>query len=94
MLTLMSCDDPPMWVFNTMDALALDDSHIKHHPCHAIALWEQAAEVGLEARVAAPKLGLTPPCEDMVEFFLWHLLEKPDLCRRWHLKPPWEKDIS
>jgi acetyl esterase/lipase len=90
MLGLMSRDDPPMWVFNGMEALPLSENHIKHHPCHAIALWERAREVGLEARVAAPALGLTPPCEDMVEFFLWHLLEQPDLCPTWHSKPPWQ----
>ena len=56
-------------------------SRIYHNPLHAKALWKRAREVRLEARVYAPYVGLTAPCkDDMVDFFLWHLLALPDLC--------------
>ena len=78
-LQMMSRDDPPMYVSNSLRSSIHDD---KHHPLHAIALWRRAREVGLEVRAYAPWIGLTAPCEDLVDFFLWHLLSKPHLCKK------------
>jgi acetyl esterase/lipase len=36
--------------------------------------------MGLEVRAYARWIDFTAPCEDMVDFFLWHLLKKPHLC--------------
>jgi acetyl esterase/lipase len=93
-LARMSGDAPPIFV-RTRGPASLTDladlpidrvpqeaqNRIYHNPLHAKALWERAREVGLEARVYAPYVGLTAPCEDdLVDFFLWHLLAEPDLC--------------
>jgi carboxylesterase type B len=78
-LQMMSRDDPPMYVANKLRKSLHDD---KHHPLHAYALWRRAREVGLEVRAYAPWIGLSAPCEDLVDFFLWHLLNKPHLCKK------------
>jgi hypothetical protein len=78
-LRMMSREDPPMYVSNNLKESVADDVH---HPLHTKALWLRAREVGLEVRAYAPWIGLTAPCGDLVDFFLWHLLEQPHLCKK------------
>ncbi|MGD8237421.1 MAG: alpha/beta hydrolase fold domain-containing protein [Armatimonadota bacterium] len=78
MLALMSEDDPPLYVRNGMEGGTppKDRGHRNHHPLHATALKERAEEVGVEALVYAPAIGVEPPPdkqESLVEFFLRHL---------------------
>jgi hypothetical protein len=76
----MSSDDPPMRISNRGPSHISDLGDVEHHPLHAKVLWEKARKLRLEARVYAPQVDLTAPCEDMVDFLLWHLLDEPDLC--------------
>jgi hypothetical protein len=47
----------------------MDD--LNHHPLHAKAIKEKAEEVGLEAVVYAPGIGIADPSGiDLVNFFL------------------------
>ncbi len=71
----MSPGDPPFFVRNNdpggvpraVDAMA-------HHPNHARVLLQRAAEVGVEAIVFAPAIGIEPRSgEDLVAFFTRHL---------------------
>jgi acetyl esterase/lipase len=77
MLALMSKDDPPIYVSNTMEGgMPTDRNHLLHHPMHAVVLKERAEEVGLEALVYAPAMDVMPPRderESMTKFFLRHL---------------------
>ena len=77
MLGLMSKDDCPLYVFNKMrGGTPITQGHINHHPLHALALKERAVEVGLEAQVYAPAIGLKPPGEKyelLIDFILRHL---------------------
>jgi hypothetical protein len=77
MLGLMSKDDCPLYVFNKMrGGTSLTQGHINHHPLHALALKERSLEVGLEAQVYAPAIGLKPPeekQESLIDFILRHL---------------------
>jgi len=78
MLGLMSKDDAPLYVSNR--TTRADD--LNHDPRHAAALKKRADEVGLEAVVYAPSLGLSPaPGADvsLVEFFVKHLKPKLSL---------------
>lgn len=80
MLGFMSKDDAPIYVFNNMKGgTPTERGHINHHPLHAVALKKRAEEVGLEALVYAPAIGIEPPegkRESLVEFFLRHLRVK------------------
>ncbi len=68
----MDKDDPPFFVYNKHKAgVPSDQDDINHHPLHAKALKERAMEVGLEAIVYAPEIGLVDESgKDLVEFFL------------------------
>lgn len=82
MLALMSEDDPPLYVRNSAKGGTppTDRGHRNHHPRHAAALKKRAAEVGIEAQVYAPAIGIEPTAEEqesLVEFFLRHLGVKP-----------------
>jgi hypothetical protein len=76
-LQMMSWNDRPLYLSNKLEKNLHDD---KHHPLHTKALWRRARAVGLEVRAYAPWIDLTAPCEDLVDFFLWHLLKRPHLC--------------
>ncbi|MFA5533984.1 MAG: hypothetical protein WDA19_05795 [Mariniphaga sp.] len=44
---------------------------MNHHPLHAKAIRDKAVEVGLEAVVYAPEIGIEDPSgKDLVAFFL------------------------
>jgi hypothetical protein len=74
-LNQMSPDDPPFWIYNAMSGGSLKNRpHIEHYPYHAKALLERARQIGVEAVVWAPKIGIRPVSEeDMVAFFFRHL---------------------
>ena len=75
MLGLMSKDDPPLYVSNSMKGGTPENrGHMNHHPLHAAALGKRAKELGLEAEVHAKLIGIDPPdAEGLVGFFLRHL---------------------
>jgi len=75
MLSLMSGDDPPLYVWNpTKGGTPEDLGHRNHHPLHAAALKKRAEEVGIEAQVYARSIGIEPANpEGLVNFFLRHL---------------------
>ena len=78
MLAMMSNDDPPLYVRNNQQGGTppKDRGHRNHHPLHAAAVKQRADEVGIEAQVYAPAIGIEPPTEkqeSLVEFFLRHL---------------------
>ncbi len=79
MLGLMSKDDPPLYVANSMKGGTPENrGHRNHHPLHAAALKKRAEEVGLETEVHAGKIGIEPVNpEGLVKFFLRHLGAKP-----------------
>lgn len=68
----MDKNDPPFFVFNKRSAgLPMNTDELNHHPYHARALKEKADEVGVEAIVYAPEIGIIDPSgKDLVEFFL------------------------
>lgn len=80
-LTLISEDDPPVFVYNGMrggEIDPLDRGHVQHHPYHAIALKEALEEIKHPSMVYAPKIGVEPSEEermDLVDFFLKYLTE-------------------
>ncbi len=78
LITLMSRDDPPMFVHNSETGeVPTGYGHMAHHPNHARALKQRADEVGMEAVVYAPEIGLVDPSGDsLVSFFARHLLPK------------------
>ena len=73
MLLLMSSDDPPFWVRNTIEntGVPADLSELFHHTLHAVALSEQADIVGLEYQAYIPPLGIADPADEgVIEFLL------------------------
>lgn len=80
-LSLISEDDPPVFVYNGMrggEIDPLDRGHVQHHPFHAIALKEALEKIDHPSLVYAPKIGVEPPEEeqmDLVEFFSKYLSE-------------------
>jgi acetyl esterase/lipase len=78
MLALMSPDDPPLYASNGMEGGTppKNRGHTNHHPLHVAALKARAQEIGIEAQLYAPALGIEPPedeRESLMEFFLRHL---------------------
>lgn len=71
-LSKMDKNDAPVFVYNKHDAgVPTNQDELNHHPLHAKALKEKAEEVGLEAVVYAPEIGIIDPSgKDLVEFFL------------------------
>ena len=71
-LSEMDKDDPPVFICNYhKNGIPLNDDEINHHPLHAKAIKERADQVGLEAVVYAPEIGITDPSgKDLVGFFL------------------------
>ena len=77
-LSKMDKDDPPIFVFNKhKNGIPGNEDELNHHPLHAKAIKEKAGEVGLEAIVYAPEIGIFDPSgKDLVEFFLEKFFEK------------------
>lgn len=71
-LKKMSVDGAPFFVFNDKEAgIPTNEDELQHHPFHTKALKERADEVGLEAVVYAPAIGLIDESgKDLVEFLL------------------------
>lgn len=71
-LSKMDKNDPPIFVFNKhKNGIPANEDELNHHPLHAKAIKERAEEVGLEAIVYAPEIGIVDPSgKDLVEFFL------------------------
>jgi carboxylesterase type B len=76
LLELMSQDDPPVFMHNNdPGGVPSHMGHMAHHPNHARFLKQRAEQVGIEAVVFAPQIGLVDPSgEDLVSFFRRHLL--------------------
>ncbi len=71
-LRLMSKNDPPIFVFNKhKNGTPANEDELNHHPLHAKAIKNRADEVGIEAIVYAPEIGIFDPSgKDLVAFFL------------------------
>jgi hypothetical protein len=71
-LSEMDRDDPPIFVFNPQkNGIPANEDELNHHPLHAKAIKLKADEVGLDAVVYAPDIGIVDPSgKDLVEFFL------------------------
>jgi hypothetical protein len=71
-LSKMDKNDPPIFVFNKhKNGIPGNEDELNHHPLHAKAIKEKAGEVGLEAVVYAPEIGIIDPSgKDLVEFFM------------------------
>ena len=72
LIAKMDKHDSPIFIFNRHKA-GIPENHddIHHHPLHAKALKEKANQVGLEAIVYAPEIGINDPSgKDLVDFFL------------------------
>lgn len=72
----MDKHDSPVFIFNRHKAgIPENQDDINHHPLHAKALMEKARQVGLEAIVYAPEIGIADPSGlDLVDFFLKKLM--------------------
>jgi hypothetical protein len=71
-LSKMSADSAPFFVFNNKEAgIPTNADELQHHPLHAKALKDRADEVGLEAVVYAPAVGIEDKSgKDLVAFLL------------------------
>ena len=67
----MEKHDSPVFIFNFHKAgIPENQDDINHHPNHAKALKKKAEQVGLEAIIYAPEIGIIDPSGmDLVEFF-------------------------
>jgi len=70
-LAKMKNNSPPVFIYNKHRAgIPENQDDINHHPLHALTLHKRAAEVGLEAIVYAPELGIEDISgADVVGFF-------------------------
>ena len=66
----------PFFVYNRREAgIPTNDDELQHHPMHAKALKERAEEVGAEAVVYTPAIGIVDDSgKDLVDFFLEKLM--------------------
>lgn len=71
-LAKMKSTSPPIFIYNKHRAgIPENQDDINHHPLHAKALMKKAEEVGIEAIVYAPEIGiLNESGKDLVDFFL------------------------
>ena len=78
LLSMMDKNDPPVFVFNKhKNGIPSNDDERNHHPLHARAIREKAAEVGLRAIVYAPEIGIVDSSgKDLVAFFLEEFFKK------------------
>ncbi|KAF0238297.1 MAG: esterase/lipase-like [Prolixibacteraceae bacterium] len=76
-LAKMDKNSSPVYIHNRHKAGIPDNSDdINHHPLHAKKLKEKAEQVGLEAIVYAPEIGIMDPSgKDLVDFFLEKLAD-------------------
>ena len=72
----MNKNASPFFVYNRREGgIPTNDDELQHHPLHAKALKEKAEEVGAEAVVYAPAIGIQDEKgRDLVDFFLPKLL--------------------
>ncbi|HYQ59041.1 MAG TPA: alpha/beta hydrolase [Draconibacterium sp.] len=75
-LNKMTENAPPFFVFNHYEGgIPTTEDELQHHPLHARMLKDRAEEVGAEAIVYAPAIGISDPSgKDVVEFFIEKLL--------------------
>jgi carboxylesterase type B len=68
----MDKNDPPVFIFNRHKAgFPENQDDINHHPLHAKALKGKAQQVGLQAVVNAPEIGIFDDSgNDLVDFFV------------------------
>lgn len=71
-LAKMNKNAAPFFVFNKQKGgLPTNQDEINHHPLHAKVLKDKADEIGAEAIIYAPEIGILDPSgKDLVEFFL------------------------
>ena len=71
-LAKMKNTSPPVFIYNKHRAgIPENQDDINHHPLHALALMKKAEEVGIEAIVYAPEIGIQNESgKDLVDFFL------------------------
>lgn len=71
-LEKMTKNAPPFFVFNDYcGGTPTNQDELHHHPLHAKVLRDRAREVGAEAIVYAPAIGISDPSgKDVVEFFI------------------------
>jgi hypothetical protein len=62
----------PFFVFNKQKGgFPTTQDELNHHPFHAKALKEKAEDIGAEAIIYAPEIGISDPSgKDLVNFFL------------------------
>lgn len=73
-LTLLSDDDPPIWVNNEAKDGPPLFTDIQHHPHHAKKLKEYADKAGVQNTVYAPDIALgDPDGEGLIDFFVRYL---------------------
>ena len=77
-LSKMDKNDPPIFVFNKhKNGIPTNEDELNHHPLHAKAIKEKADEVGLEAVVYIPEIGIIDPSgKDLVDFFIEKFFRK------------------
>lgn len=76
MLDSMSSDDPPFWVHNTLpEEVPTTVGSLYHHPYHARALMERAAEVGVPVVGYIDALGVAHPSGETEWAFALRRLE-------------------
>ena len=71
-LNQMNENSSPFFVFNKqVGGIPTNEDELNHHPLHAKALKNRAKEVGVEAIVYAPEIGIVDESgKDLVDFFL------------------------
>ena len=71
-LAKMNSTSPPVFIYNKhQSGIPQNQDDINHHPLHALALKKRAEQVGIEAIVYAPEIGiLNESGKDLVDFFL------------------------
>ncbi len=76
-LAKMKSTSPPVFIFNKHRAgIPKNQDDINHHPLHAKKLKQKAKQVGLEAIVYVPELGVEDPSgKNLVTFFIEKLLQ-------------------
>lgn len=75
-LSLMSKDDPPIWIKNSKYGAGIPKTkrELNHHPFHAKVLKDQADKIGLESIFYIPKLGIVDSTEiTLVDFMITKL---------------------
>ena len=71
-LNQMNKNSSPFFVFNKkVGGIPQNEDHLNHHPLHAKALKDRANDVGVEAIIYAPEIGIVDESgNDVFKFFL------------------------